>query len=507
MINDVVTHVRHLVNSFHVTVRIPPEILTMICSYLATEEDAFSAAQVCHHWRGVLVSSPSLWTRFPCRHVPRTIISLERCKSMPIQLDFHRESSSVALEKVLLHGDRIASLTIHHRLDQIPLLHQLFTSSRPSVEQLHIFCQKRSGWKPNERTAHEIWQDLPRLRQLFVRRYSIPIHQLAAPNLVHLVLEEAGHHRNITVQSVLDALHRCPLLETLFISLFHVGRDPTRDHSPVSLPHLRSIELGPDEVRSGLTTHLQFPPNVAVGFRMLFAADVCGNTPPAVMATMQHVLRRIDIRCITLAVPLNPTGDAGLLVRFDGLCGSLEITTYAVDTWRKTRSVFFGPKGVLFSHSPNIENVRELHIVGCPFGGDQGLLCASAAMPNLVSISFFHCKELHAFGLLTPANPSLPPFPHVEQIMVLGPDSGLREMVKTRRDCGVPLKTLVVGRGSGSECDHLEDYTALEDFVDDLRIGCPTEILEWGTENEILNIWSTIEIPCPVSPLELMVLG
>lgn len=101
-INNVLVHARYLVNSFHAAVRVPPEVLDMICSFLTTE-DVFSASQVCHRWPAALVSFPSLWTQFPCRHIPRTIISLERCKFMPIQLEFHRESPTVAVEKVLFH--------------------------------------------------------------------------------------------------------------------------------------------------------------------------------------------------------------------------------------------------------------------------------------------------------------------------------------------------------------------------------------------------------------------
>jgi len=80
-------------------------------------------------------------------------------------------------------------------------------------------------------------------------------------------------------------------------------------------------------------------------------------------------------------------------------------------------------------------------------------------------------------------------------------------MARTRRDRGVPLKTLVVGR-LPREYDHLEDYTAPEEFVDDLRIGCPTEILGWGTGNEVLSVWSAGEVPGPVSPIgKLTLLG
>lgn len=492
---------RYLVNSFHVTVRVPPEILNTVCSYLTTEEDIFSASQVCRHWRGVLISSPSLWTQLPCDRVSRTIVGLERCKSMPIQLEFCRDSSSVALEKVLLQGNKITSLTIYHHLARIPLLHELFTSSRPFVEQLYIRCQKRSGWGSGEQTAHEIWQDLPSLRELFVCRYSIPIDQLAAPNLVHLALEEAGFHREVTVQSILNALRGCPRLETLLISRSHVTQDPTRHHSPVSLPHLSSIELGADEVRSGLMVHLRFPQNIAAGFRMLPSVDVCGDIPPTTLATIQQVLGRVDIHHITFAVPPYPGENPDILVRFEGLGTSLEITTYA-ETHEELGAIFFGDRGLLFSHSPRIENVRELHIIGCHFVDRQVLDHVSAAMPNIVSISFVHCREPQAF-VLPPNTEVIPPaplFPHLERVMVLGSVSGLIRIAETRRDDGVPLKTLVVGQWSeGFEYDRPEDDSLLGEFVDELHIDCPTEALEWGTENKILNTWSTVEIPCPVS--------
>ena len=306
-------------------------------------------------------------------------------------------------------------------------------------------------------------------------------------------------------------LRSCPLLESLLIAepSFH---DPDHDHTSVFLPYLRTIELGVYEVRSGLITHLRFPSNVAAGFRALFLTDVCGDIPPVVVGSMHHVLRRVDIGRITLAVPPLNHGNLELFVRFEGPHSSLEFTIRDVHTDAQLWNIFFGPRGVLFSHSPHIGNVRELHIAGCSFGDSRGMDHINAVMPNIVSISFFRC-EGHVFGLLIPTNPPSPPFPHLERVMVLGSESALREMVETRKDHGVPLKTLVVGRlPNGFEYDlegyteieefkydHLEDYTELEEFVEDLRFGCPTEILAWGTGNEILNVWSTNEIPGPVS--------
>jgi len=198
------------------------------------------------------------------------------------------------------------------------------------------------------------------------------------------------------------------------------------------------------------------------------------------------------------------------------------MTIFGASTQPELWDVFFDPRGVLFSHSPRIENVRELHIVGYSFEGGRGMGHIIAAMPNIVSISFFHCDGPQVFGLLIPTNPSLPPFPHLKRVMVLGPESELIGMAKARSGHGMPLKTLVVGRLPEGlwddpedsawleefDYDHLEDYPALEEFVDDLRVGCPTEILEWGTGNEILSVWSTVGVPGPVSPNEkLMLLG
>jgi len=485
----------------------------MICSHLTTEDDVFSASQVCHHWRRVLISPPSLWTRLSCHRVSRTIVSLERCKSMPIQLEFDQQSSNVALESVILCKNKISSLAVHPRFDTIPLLRPLFVLSGPSVERLHVYSDTQKSWGAGEQKAHEIWPDLPSLRELFVSRYSTPIGQLSAPNLAHLALEQAGYRQNFTTRSLLDMLRACPLLETLLLaeSSFY---DPDRDHTPVPLPYLRSIELGVQEVRSGLITHLLFPSTVAAGFRELPYSDVCSDIPPAVVASMNHALRRVGIDRITLALP-PVTRHVILFVRFEGLQGSLELTIGDMRTDSRAWDVLFGPRGVLFSHSPRIENVRELHIVGiyCSFVDSRRLDHINAAMPNIVSISFFHC-EGHIFTLLAPTNPPSPPFPRLERLMFLGWESELRRIVETRRDHGVPLKTLVVGRlpegfeyGLEScaeiaefEYRHLEDYTELEEFVEDLRLGCPTEILEWGTENEILNTLSTVGVPDPVSP-------
>ena len=312
---------RHLVNSFHTAIRMPSETLAAVCCRLSTEEDNFSVSQVCRRWRRVLISSPALWTRFPCRHVARTIASLERCQSVLIRLKFDPPSSIVALDNVLLHGNEIVSFTMHHDADQMPSPRSLFTLSMPFVEKLHIYSSGAQGQEGEQWEASDIWKDFPALHELFVCRFSVPIGQFATPNLVHLALENMGEGREITIRSILDMLRGFSLLETILIVHAHASpQETTSDDSHVPLPNLRSIELDVYEVRSGLITHPQFPPTVAAGFRSLESFDISGTAiPPTVMASSQHVLGGIGIHTVVFAATAPEQGGyVRSLVRFEG---------------------------------------------------------------------------------------------------------------------------------------------------------------------------------------------
>ena len=470
---DVLVRARSLVNSFNVTVRSPSVVLGMVSSYL-TEGDLFSLSHVCQHWRSVLISFASPWTQISCRGVPRTISSLERCGSLPIQLRLEQPYSNAALEDVLLRENNIVSLTVEHRLDKAPPSHQLLMSSRPYLERLHLYYIQNPGNGTFLKTAMpEGWQDLPSPRELFISQYSLPIDQLEAPNLTHLALQSTGRWENLTVQKVLDMLRRSPLLETLLLGS-------------------SGIEVDEDELLSGLINYLDFPKNIAAGFRTMHWTELWGNSASSVVtAAIKHVLKRIDIDCITLAVVVDRLGTLELLVRFEGPQGSLEINAGGIDS--TVLPDLFGPQGILFS----IQSVRKLHIFNCHFDDSQEL---RAAMPNVVSISFFNCPGHLISELLAPSNTSSPPFPHLERVMFLGHESGLEGMARGRRDLGVLLKTLVIGRAPKyTEYKPLEDYEVLESLVDDLQVGCPAQVLNWGARNEIVSIWSGVTVPGKVS--------
>ena len=294
-------------------------------------------------------------------------------------------------------------------------------------------------------------------------------------------------------------LRDCPLLETILVvnSHTHLQRI-TSDYSPVSLPNLHSIELGPRELHSELVTHLRFPPTVAAGFRSLDGLDVFGdNIPSGVMASSRHVLGGIIIHTIILAIAAPHPYD-GSLVRFEGLDGSLEINFWF--WFEREASALFGGRGGIFSFAPRLDNVKELQITLCYLDPMLDVDRLATVMPNLTSICFFHCtwhEGDNMFGLYPSGPHQTPPFPHLKHLTVLQPGPGLIQVARGRKKHGFPLQTVVIGHGTRVYTP--KQIVELREFVDDVRVEIPPDISGWSTGNRILDVWSETGIPGLVS--------
>jgi len=79
------------------------------------------------------------------------------------------------------------------------------------------------------------------------------------------------------------------------------------------------------------------------------------------------MVERAGARRIILAILTPSKQGPELLIRLDGLGGSLEMTTCNVFTREEVQGVLVGLGGDLSSHPPHIKNVKELDIVGCCF--------------------------------------------------------------------------------------------------------------------------------------------
>ena len=152
----------HPLNTSNAAAQLPSDILVMIPSFLRRKgRDMFSISQVCRRWRAILVSSPLLWGQIDCRDLTRTIISLERHRSLPLQLELDDSLSTEALNVVLDHESKISSVSARLPADQLRSFHRRLAI--PSVETLVLFV--------NDSVAHSaitIHGDFMFLRRLSV---------------------------------------------------------------------------------------------------------------------------------------------------------------------------------------------------------------------------------------------------------------------------------------------------------------------------------------------------
>jgi len=134
-------------------------------------------------------------------------------------------------------------------------------------------------------------------------------------------------------------------------------------------------------------------------------------------------------------------GYVGSLVRFEGVDGSLKMTSQS----RNMEEVptLFGEHSALFSFAPHLNGVRELQLAGCFISSWLDVDHLAMAMPNLASISLFHCdhnKRDMAFRLVSGSGRGpRPPFPRLEHLTVLEPGIGLMEVCRERKKRGSPL--------------------------------------------------------------------
>lgn len=478
----VVADIRQLLNTFNAAVQLPSDVLVMIPSFFPLNEDLFAASKVCLRWRTILVSSPLLWRRMDCQDLEQTIISLERRRSVPLWLDLDSDFSPEALEMVLDHGHKVASVSGHLSPDQLRSLDPRLVTS--TVEELVLFAHedKASGivWG----ITADIRGKFMSMRKLSISGFFVPIDKITAPNLIHLSLEDTNFNfSETTVQSVLKMLRGCLQLETVLINILSESQN-LRSCRPVALPKLRSIELGFNEVCAGLVLPLHLPPGVAVGFRGIVTTGGTWAYEP-----IKHVLATIHIKSVTLA-HIGHTKDIGhdtFLIRFEGPTGSLEIIVL-----EEGHLDPFGPDGLLLSHSPRLENVKTLRIMDCRIS-DNTLMTIASAMPNLVSISFLGRNAY--LRSLTPTGGSPALFPHLEHIAGLPLGKNLMKMVATRKNCGSPLKILDTYEPRRNRAD-LAD---LRKLVEDVRVWRCADLPERWTINALLDAWEAAGYRGPVS--------
>ena len=391
---------------------------------------------------------------------------------------------------VLDSGRKIASVFADIAIDQVRLLLPLL--DLPSMEDLVIFVD--SCRKPDKTISSHVQGEFPFLRRLSVSGVPVPIDKITTPCLVHLSLE--GHSdafRDITTLSILNLLQGSPQLETILLNFLQHQAPIKEPYTAVALPKLRTLELGLWEVSLRLVEPLRFPPTVAVGFRGISSLE-----DRWMDKTIRHILAAIDIQSITLAHIRHKRRkfDEGYiyLIRYGGLEGSLEIMT-CEEAGMDDPISFTHPEGIFLSHSPQLDNVKTLHLMDCRLGKDD-MAVLSSVMPSIVSIEFIGNDT--SPRSLAFSKGSKPLFPCLKHIGGLPPVKKVVEMAKARKRGGVSLSALDVEDAP----EHLEaqKYVAeLERLVEDVKFWRCADLPECWTRNRLLDAWEEAGYRGPVS--------
>ena len=305
--------------------RLHPELLSAVASHIESESDLVCATRISSRWRDALHSHSSLWAHLDFEYIGRALAFLKRSKSAALHVNLSGDGeTSPSIEPLLPHTARIVTLGSVDRKDQKKLLSQ----PMPSLRRLEISDSfyddddsddsdesDESGGSDDSNGSNDTvnvtasWS-FPSVISLAVHNtYPIPFH---VPRLtcfkfrfVHPTDDGA------MLESLLDFLHDCPLLEDLEISYpedFLSANDEV-----ISLPNLRvytqNMLPGYGAYSLGVFNMLSFPPSCAVTLRSWTNSDMGLGTaniiPPLKNPKYLAGIRRVKIS-MTLGSGFDP---------------------------------------------------------------------------------------------------------------------------------------------------------------------------------------------------------
>jgi hypothetical protein len=270
--------IRSVKNNFAPINQIPGAILSLIPNYweprdMVADKDLITLTHVCHGWRELYVSHPSLWTRLDFTNVDKTRTYIKRSRSSPLGIVLYKCKGESYLEDAFLlaipHFRRLKSLTISGTLDPFQNLSKHFPPPVHVLRELKISLDCKPA--PILDSLLFDW-DLSSLRTLSLGGV---ITCLAWKNLWNLTTFELAWapDNTITVTRLLNFLESA--LHLRDITLCH--SIPTSSDAPpgrvTPLPHLRKLSVFADPVHSILLNHLSIPPGASLVLSFNFSGD------------------------------------------------------------------------------------------------------------------------------------------------------------------------------------------------------------------------------------------
>ncbi|KAF9644687.1 hypothetical protein BDM02DRAFT_3263395 [Thelephora ganbajun] len=245
--------------------RLHPELLREIILY---DVDLISATHVCHHWRAILLSTPTLWSRVAPTPLDKSKVYLERVCKAPIRVFMGAKFDEAFLG---LLRDKIAQIVlINCRIRTLEPdwgIHSMSSMRKLIVNGYDEFFG--AGLVANLERRVEMF---PSLTLLSVSN-TIDGLRLRTPHLTHFRFNfykyrywksEGGVHL------LVDFFRSCPMLEVIDVDYPSIPVERPRTCGPpvVHLPHLRSFrqghEINDTVYLTELLDQLTFPPTCSI---------------------------------------------------------------------------------------------------------------------------------------------------------------------------------------------------------------------------------------------------
>ena len=425
--------------------RIPPEVLSLIPDYWKhqlAEKDVIALTHVCHGWREIFTSRPSLWTRLDCRNVDKTRIYIERSKTLPLNITL-RESRDTslfnrALSVAIPFLSRSNSITISvlspktlmNLLDSLPF-------SAPLLKEVEIFLHGHHSGRHAVIPSTIFPQHPSPLRKLCL---SGVITHLPWRNLSNLSVFEFSHtcespgSEPSVITELLGFFESAPLLRRIALRNLNLRSFAIPSgRRVVRLPNLEKFTANPFSAYSTFFDHLSIPTGASVDLYLFFSEG--GSLTPFCFAKNFK-----DLHITTINLFAQPSCRKGGYMGLDGPSGRLRAYGRWAHWGYEKESAFFGSLCEF-----DLSNVQRLSAAAWILGSEDKIEASPIFKPllsmnNLRTLILIRADNTPFIYALNPAKntPNVILCPALEDLVLYAGKwsmfsiQGLEEMVSER---------------------------------------------------------------------------
>jgi hypothetical protein len=271
---QVLSLIRSTKNTFALINKMPLDVLTLVPHYWEDsnrDKNLIKLTHVCHSWRVVFTSHPSLWTRLDCTNIDKTRVYIERSRSFPLEVSLDGVYSapySETLPLVLPHINRLEALSVSGCSSHLlPVLIDHFSCPLPLLRKLniHIECEELPF------LADELFNgDLSLLQELSLKGALSPLPWRDMSSLVTFSLHDIPEDRILSSQ-LLDFFESAPHIRHIKLYNSIPGSCDVPAGRVVSLAHLKDLSITAQPPHSILLNHLSIPTGASLSLEFSFS--------------------------------------------------------------------------------------------------------------------------------------------------------------------------------------------------------------------------------------------